>query len=198
MPHVPPLLTPSYSTDLCEAFTDVARAIISESGYLDTLAFAANARGLPGLPSWVPDWSSRANLDDDSRIIVNLRIASLGHYHTSGEAKAEAYLTGNILTVKAACLGVVQSCAKIMDSKKRLWTTLHKWLRLAACHHSRKEGYRRHDKPEHILWHAFRRTVHTDIFFHSDRGLRMGLQVLPRMVDVQTEANIQDFDGKVC
>ena len=188
MAHVQPLLVPSYTTGVSEAFIDVARAIVSGSGYLDILAFAANTSGALDLPSWVPDWSSHENLDS------HLRIASLENYHTSGEARAEAHIAGRVLTVKAACLGVVQSCGKPMNSKKRLWTTLHKWLRLAACHPSRKEAYRRHRKSGWTLWNEFRRTVHVDMVFSKYSWRPSGFQVPMQAVRQSEDEHEYDQD----
>ncbi|KAI1762387.1 HET-domain-containing protein [Hypoxylon sp. FL1150] len=77
--NYPSYLHPDYQRDVAGVFTDVAKYIISCSNDLHVLAHAEGDefRSIPGLPTWVPDWSVKKDL--------GLRITGYSRYEAAGK-----------------------------------------------------------------------------------------------------------------
>lgn len=66
----PGLIEVNYDTNVQDIYRSFTQAVIEDSGSIDLLNLCGTQHGLPGLPSWVPDFSSRRsscqfpNLDD--------------------------------------------------------------------------------------------------------------------------------------
>ncbi|KAH7317140.1 heterokaryon incompatibility protein-domain-containing protein [Stachybotrys elegans] len=68
-PRLPVDLIPEYASSVSDVYSDTARKLILQTGTLDILGSCANPekadvqrKSCQTLPSWVPDWSLRANI----------------------------------------------------------------------------------------------------------------------------------------
>ncbi|KAJ8133102.1 hypothetical protein O1611_g520 [Lasiodiplodia mahajangana] len=56
-------LLPDYTLTLAEVYTNIAWYVLLSAQHLDLLSFASGPQnGLPGLPSWAPDWRNRVSI----------------------------------------------------------------------------------------------------------------------------------------
>lgn len=183
-----PIMYPSYAKSISEVYVDTTQTIISNSGYLDALAIAASTGGYPNVPSWVPEWSSHDNLDD------NARITSLERYSATLDKTSDAEFDNNKLRVNAVVFGNVQYCGKAMVRKRPLWKTVHHWAQLAERHINNLSP----NSPKGpTTWKDFCRAIHGDMIFIDGMTHTYRLTVTLDDADL-TWASSSDLTGQLC
>lgn len=110
-----PRLQPDYSRSVYDLYKDVVKSMIDSSGTLEILSHhnAGNV-GLPGMPTWCPDWTVMRG----GRYLLQQK-----QYSAAGNTHAHATFHDNTLTVKGRALDrieLVSKPTKYSDFK-------HKW-----------------------------------------------------------------------
>ncbi|KAH9985554.1 HET-domain-containing protein [Xylariaceae sp. FL0662B] len=102
-------LYPDYECNVAKLYTDVTKYILETSNDLHVLAHAEgdDFKHTPGLPSWVPDWSTRKDL--------GLRITGYARYEAAGKLPCVKNVQdGNVLVLRGAELDTI---SRVGESK---------------------------------------------------------------------------------
>lgn len=127
-PLRPHALFPDYFRSARTVYTEAATYILSVSSDLLILAHAEGSdfRSIPGLPSWVPDWSVGETL--------GLGITGYRRYRASGSLpRALSFLPASVLRLQAARIAPVVATAETIAEIDRDAALLPHWLALASA-----------------------------------------------------------------
>ena len=114
-----PKLQPDYDRPIGDLYKDVVEAMVESSGTLEILSHHnRGVVGIPGLPSWCPDWS----VLHGKRLILWKK-----EYSAAGGSRAQASIHGDTLTIKGKVLDRIQWVshafeARHLGDKNKLYT----------------------------------------------------------------------------
>lgn len=141
-------LHPSYTKPLADVYIDAAQYIMQKSGKLLVLAYVEGCQNVPGLPSWVVDWTHTDN--------VGLGITGYPQFHADGD-QSPAYSifqeeSKHILRVRARRIDTIaQTCETKKDLRQSLVTSkLWSMIRSLDEEYNFVEGQTR----EEALWRS--------------------------------------------
>lgn len=98
--HENPILQPDYSRSTQDVYKSVVKATIESSGTLEILSHHNRGTvGLPGLPSWCPDWS----VMHGKRLLLCTK-----EYSAAGSSRTQAQICGDTLTLRGVILDRIQ------------------------------------------------------------------------------------------
>lgn len=146
------LIDVDYSLPIAEVFTRAARYSILSERSLEILSYKEHGSDIPGLPSWVPDWTCQ-NLYPIGRITMPLYYRSQFHddawpnkdmgrmkyvkfilfYHTRNKTCATQFNNdGKTISTLGYTIDVVKKVSSIWQSAilEANETTFHKWAHI--------------------------------------------------------------------
>jgi Heterokaryon incompatibility protein (HET) len=113
----------NYSSSVTDVYTNFFIQLLGHTNRLDALRFAGEVTKLPGLPSWVPDWS-----------VSPLRLINIGILDTSGASAAKAqFIQPGTLKVLGRRLATVHTVGEELsaDPEQAANTIQKLWLKSA-------------------------------------------------------------------
>lgn len=147
------LLYPRYGADVARAYTDVATYLVQNKPDVQLLFYAEGSdfQNIPGLPSWVPDWSVKASL--------GLGITGYQRYSASGtESCVKRVLSGDLLELRAARLDAIVQVGETNEEVYR-GRPFVQWLDILASiprHYHTRQGR------EEVFWRTLCKDTASD------------------------------------
>lgn len=103
-----PMLQPDYNRPIQDLYRGVVEAMIESSGTLEVLCHHNRGiLGIPGLPSWCPDWS----VMHGKRLMLYTK-----KYSAAGSSRAQARIDGDVLTLKGRTLDRIKWLSSPFES----------------------------------------------------------------------------------
>lgn len=104
-----------YNMTVVEVYTNLASSYIQRDDNLDILSYTQCGPGIPGLPSWVPDWTSREDMP------INFRVPNCSgirfDHHAGGDngCGTSIYVNGKTLTSQGVLLDQITRISGLID-----------------------------------------------------------------------------------